>query len=178
MAKKEGIKAMKINIWYRLDIFTRLLTPFLLTLALVILNIVPLEIPAFSRVVPLMPLMAVYHWAVYKSELLPAYAVFIIGLLQDIFSGVPIGVNTIVFLMVYGMVIWQHRFLFGKSFSIIWLGFSIVSAGAFLLKWILICFWSFSFLDLQAVFFQYLLTVATFPALAFFFMYWQKFIIR
>ena len=169
---------MKTSIWYHLDILTRLLTPFLLTLALVILNIIPLEIPGFSQVVPLMPLMAVYHWAVYKSELLPAYAVFIVGLLQDIFSGAPIGVYTIVFLMVYGMVIWQHRFLFGKSFSIIWLGFSIVSAGAFLLAWALISLWNFNFIDLQAVVFQYLLTVAFFPALAWVFMRWQQFIIR
>jgi rod shape-determining protein MreD len=169
---------MKTGIWLRLDILTRLLTPFLLTLALVILNIIPLEIPGFSSVVPLMPLMAIYHWAVYKSELLPAYAVFIIGLLQDIFSGVPIGVYTIVFLMVHGMVVWQHRFLFGKSFSIIWLGFSIVSAGAFLLIWILISLWNFNFLDLQAVFFQYLLTAAIYPALAWVFMRWQQFIIR
>jgi rod shape-determining protein MreD len=169
---------MKSNIWYRLDIFTRLLTPFLLTLALVILNIVPLEIPGISSVMPLLPLIAIYHWAVYRSELLPAYAVFIIGVLQDIFSGTPIGIYTIVFLMVYGIVIWQHRFLFGKSFSIIWLGFSIVSAGAFLLMWLMISLWNLSFLDLRAVFFQYLLTGAIFPALAWVFMRWQKFVIR
>jgi rod shape-determining protein MreD len=169
---------VKTSIWYRLDIWTRLLTPFLLTLALVILNVVPLEIPGLSRVAPLMPLIAVYYWAVYKSELLPAYSVFIIGLLQDIFSGAPIGIYTIVFLMVYGVVIWQHRFLFGKSFSIIWLGFSIVSAGAFLLTWVLISLWNLKFLDLQAVFFQYLLTVGIFPALAWVFMRWQQHIIR
>ena len=169
---------MKTNIWYRLDILTRILTPFLLTLVLVVLNIIPLHLPGLSRVVPLMSLMAVYHWAVYRSELLPAYAVFIIGLLQDIFSGAPFGVYTTVFLIVYVIVIWQHRFLFDKSFTIIWLGFSIVSAGAFLLIWILICLWNLSFLDIYAVFFQYLLTAATFPVLAWIFMRWQHFIVR
>jgi rod shape-determining protein MreD len=169
---------MKTSIWYRLDILTRLLTPFLLTLALVVLNLVPLEIPRFSRVVPLLPLIAIYHWAVYRSELLPAYAVFMIGLLQDIFSGAPIGVYTLVFLLVYGMVIWQHRFLTGKSFAIIWIGFAIVAAGAFVLAWALISLWSFSLLEIRAAFFQYLLTVATFPSLAWVFMRWQQFIIR
>jgi len=169
---------MKTSIWYRLDIFTRLLTPFLLTLSLVVLNIVPLNIPGFSNVVPLLPLMAVYHWAVYRSELLPAYAVFIIGLLHDIFSGSPIGVNTIVFLLVYGVVIWQHRFLFGKSFAVIWLGFGLVSAGAFMLTWLLISLWSFAILEPRAVVFQYLLTLGVFPGLAWLFMRWQQFIIR
>ena len=169
---------MKTSIWYRLDILTRLLTPFLLTLALVVLNLVPLEIPRFSRVVPLLPLIAIYHWAVYRSELLPAYAVFMIGLLQDIFSGAPIGLYTLVFLLVYGMVIWQHRFLFGKSFAIIWLGFAIVAGGAFALVWALISLWSFSLLEIRGAFFQYLLTVASFPSLAWVFMRWQQFIIR
>lgn len=169
---------MKTNVWYRLDIFTRLLTPFLLTLVLVVLNVVPLQIPGLSRVIPLLPLMAIYHWAVYRSELLPAYAVFIIGLLQDIFSGSPIGVNILIFLMVYGIVIWQHRFLFGKSFGIIWLGFGVVSAGAFILKWMLISLWSFSLVEPRAVFFQYLLTLGVFPGLAWLFMRWQQLIIR
>ncbi|NQW00032.1 MAG: rod shape-determining protein MreD [Rhodospirillales bacterium] len=169
---------MKISIWYRLDILTRLLTPFLLTLALVILNIVPLQIPGFSTVVPLLPLMAVYHWAVYRSELLPAYGVFIIGLLHDIFSGSPIGINTLVFLLVYGVVLWQHRFLFGKSFVIIWLGFAIVSAGAFVLTWALNSLWNYSVLEPRGIVYQYLLTVGVFPALAWVFMRWQQFIIR
>ena len=169
---------MKSNIWYRLDILTRLLTPFLLTLALVIVNIVPLEIPGFARVVPLFPLMAVYYWAVYRADLLPAYAVFIIGLLQDIFSGAPVGVNTIVFLMVYGVVNWQHRFLFGKSFGIIWLGFAIVSSGAFAMTWMLFSLWNFSLVEPRAVFFQYMLTIGIFPGLAWVFMRWQHFIIR
>lgn len=169
---------MKTSIWFRLDILTRLLTPFLLTLSLVILNIVPLNIPGFSSVVPLLPLMAVYHWAVYRSELLPAYAVFIIGILHDIFSGSPIGVNTVVFLLVYGVVIWQHRFLFGKSFAVIWMGFGIVSAGAFMLTWVLTSLWSFAVLEPHAVVFQYLLTLGVFPGLAWIFMRWQQFIIR
>ncbi len=169
---------MKTNIWYRLDILTRLLTPFLLTLSLVLLNIVPLRIPGFSNVVPLLPLMAVYHWAVYRSELLPAFAVFLIGMLQDIFSGSPIGVNTLVFLLVYGVVLWQHRFLYGKSFAVIWLGFGIVSAGAFILIWALISLWNLSVLEPRAIAFQYLLTVGVFPALAWIFMRWQQFIIR
>lgn len=169
---------MKTSIWFRLDILTRLLTPFLLTLSLVILNIVPLNIPGFSSVVPLLPLMAVYHWAVYRSELLPAYAVFIIGILHDIFSGSPIGVNTVVFLLVYGVVIWQHRFLFGKSFAVIWMGFGIVSAGAFMLTWVLTSLWSLAVLEPHAVVFQYLLTLGVFPGLAWIFMRWQQFIIR
>jgi len=51
-----------------MDIVARGLTPFGLTLILVVLGQVPLHIPGFAEVAPILPLMAVYHWAIYRSE--------------------------------------------------------------------------------------------------------------
>ena len=116
--------------WQRMDLLARQLMPSMLTLVLVIINVVPLHIPGFSRVAPLLPLIAVYHWAAFRPRLLPAYAVFLIGLFQDILTGAPIGVNAFVFLAVYGAVLSQKRFFIGKSFFILWLGFSLIAAGA------------------------------------------------
>ena len=73
------------------------------------------------------PLMAVYHWAIFRPRLLPAYAVFLAGLLQDILSGAPLGVNALVFLVAYGVVLSQKKFFTGKSFLILWLGFALVA---------------------------------------------------
>ena len=72
--------------WQRMDLLARQLMPSMLTLVLVIINVVPLHIPGFSRVAPLLPLIAVYHWAAFRPRLLPAYAVFLIGLFQDIYE--------------------------------------------------------------------------------------------
>ena len=116
--------------WQRMDLLARQLMPSMLTLVLVIINVVPLHIPGLSRVAPLLPLMAVYHWAAFRPRLLPAYAVFLIGLFQDILTGAPIGVNAFVFLAVYGAVLSQKRFLIGKSFFILWLGFALIAAVA------------------------------------------------
>jgi len=99
--------------WQRMDLLARQLMPSMLTLVLVIINVVPLHIPGFSRVAPLLPLIAVYHWAAFRPRLLPAYAVFLIGLFQDILTGAPIGVNAFVFLAVYGAVLSQKRFFIG-----------------------------------------------------------------
>ena len=73
---------MKQTFWHQLDTMARQSTPFMLTLVLVIFIQLPLYIPEFAHIMPLLPLMAIYHWAIYRSELLPAYAVFLIGLLQ------------------------------------------------------------------------------------------------
>jgi rod shape-determining protein MreD len=169
---------MKPSVWFRLDGLVRKLTPFLLTLILVLVSIVPLHIPGLSRVVPLLPLIAIYHWAVYRSELLPAWTVFIIGVLHDIFTGAPIGANAFVFLLVYGLVVSQHRFLFGKSFAVIWIGFGLVSGAASALMWFLVSAWNVAVIEPSAIYVQFLLTFGLFPGIAWLFQLWQRAFLR
>ena len=121
---------MKPSLGVRLDTLARQLTPFGLTLFLVVFNVVPLHIPGYDQIAPLLPMIAVYHWALYRSELMPAYAVFIIGLLQDSLTGAPIGINAVVFLIVHRAAQSQRRFLTGKSFAMVWLVFALIAAGA------------------------------------------------
>jgi len=169
---------MKPSLWLRLDRWARRLTPVGLTLLLVILNIIPFQVPGFARVAPLFALIAVHHWAIYQPELMPAYAVFVIGLLQDMLSGVPLGLNTVVFLAVYGAVLWQRRFFVGKSFIITWLGFAVVGGGAMALSWILVSAYHLALVDPRALLYQYLLTLGFFPLLAWAFLRWQQAILK
>ena len=165
---------MKPSLWHRLDALARRLTPFALTLVLVVVSVVPLHIPGFARVAPLLPLIAVYHWAIYRPRLLPAFAVFVIGVLQDTLTGTPIGVNALVFIGVYGVVLSQRRFFAGKSFAVVWLGFAVVAAGAALSSWILVSVYHLTLVAPRAVVFQYLMTLGVFPLLAWVFLRWQR----
>jgi rod shape-determining protein MreD len=165
---------MKPSVWLRLDNLARSLTPFALGLVLVIVSVVPMQIPGFARVVPLLALIAVYHWTIFRPDLMPVYAVFLIGLMQDLLSGGPLGVNALVFLTVYGVVLWQRRFFVGKSFMITWLGFAIVGAGAAVQSWVLVSAYNVSLVDPRAMVHQYGLTLGFFPILAFGFLRWQQ----
>ncbi len=169
---------MTSGLWHRMDLLARQLTPSVFTLALVFLNVVPLHIPELSRVTPLLPLMAIYHWAIFRPKLLPAYAVFLIGLFQDILTGTPIGVNALVFLIVYGVVLSQKRFFIGKSFLILWLGFSIIAAGASVISWAVISLFNVTIVEPKTVIFQYLMTLGFFPAVAWLFLRWQRAFLR
>ena len=169
---------MKPSLWHRLDGLARKLTPFGLTLLLVILGLLPLHVPGFVSVAPILPVMAVYHWAIHRPELMPAYAVFGIGLLQDLLTGQPMGVNALVLLAVYGVVYSQRRFFVGKSFFVSWLGFALVSAGAAMLSWILVSAYQVSPAAPGAVTFQYFLTASCYPLLAWLFLRWQQVFLR
>lgn len=165
---------MKPAVWARLDTTARRLTPFALTVLLVLINVLPLQIPGFARIMPLLPLMSIYLWAVHQPNLMPAIAVFIIGMLQDILTGAPLGINIVSFLVVYGLVVRQRRFLIGKSFAVIWVGFSLVAAGAVLIDWALVSIYYSVLAEPEAMAFQYLLSLGTFPALSWLFMRWQQ----
>ncbi|MEE8393902.1 MAG: rod shape-determining protein MreD [Rhodospirillales bacterium] len=165
---------MKPSLWYRMDVIARRLTPFGLTLTLVLASILPLHIPGYARVVPALPLIAVYFWAVYRPNLLPAYAVFLIGLLHDSLSGTPIGMNAVILLVVYGAVISQRRFLVGKPFVIVWMGFVLVAGGAELAGWSMISIFNVTISEPRAALVQYLLTLGFFPFLSWFFLRWIR----
>ncbi|MHA1598109.1 MAG: rod shape-determining protein MreD [Alphaproteobacteria bacterium] len=165
---------MRPQLLNRFDRIARHLTPFGLSLSLVLISILPLHVPGGARIMPLLVLMSLYHWAVHRPHLMPAYAVFFIGLMQDILGGIPLGINALIYLLVYGVVVSQRRFLVAKSFFVIWLGFAVIAAGASVLGWVLISIIHLTPVEPTAMFFQYVMSVGNFPLLAWLFTRWQR----
>ncbi len=165
---------MNTALWQRLDLWARNTTPFGIAVLLVILNVIPTSIPDYAAITPTLALIAVYHWAIYRPNLLPLTAVFALGLLQDILSGAPLGVYVLVFLTAYGIVLSQRRFLTGKSFMIYWLGFAVIAFGAGVESWVLASIWNFALLDFRSLFFQSLILLGLFPIVAWMLLRWQQ----
>ncbi len=165
---------MKGTAWQRLDFVARSLTPLMVSLCLVIVSVIPLRLPQASFIVPTLALMAVYYWSLHRADLLPAFAIFIVGMLQDILGGGPLGVNTIIFLAVYGICASQRRFFYGKSFLVVWWGFMVVAAGALILEWALNSAFSGSIVGPRPALFKYLITVAIYPLVAWLFARMQR----
>ncbi|MCK4939019.1 MAG: rod shape-determining protein MreD [Rhodospirillaceae bacterium] len=165
---------MKPGFLQRLDLIARGSTPFVLTALLIVMSAIPTRIPEFAHIAPMLPLMAIYHWSIYRPDLLPAWAVFIAGLMQDALVGTPFGVNALVFLAVHMVVLSQQVFFTGKSFAVVWIGFAMVSAAAFVLTWALVSGFFGQSTGLMNMFFQYLVTLGTFPVLTWMLMLWQQ----
>lgn len=161
-----------------LGTMARNVVPVTLTLLLVLVAILPLPVPYYSVMAPALPLMAVYYWSVYRPDLVPHVAVFFIGLLVDIFAGTPIGVNALVLLVVQDVVAAQRRFLVGKSFWMLWLGFLLVAPGALALTWLLISAMAGSLVAPLAMLLQLLVTVGIFPWFAWLLLLSQRSIYR
>ena len=143
----------------------RHLVPFGITLILLLLTAVPTRLPDFASIAPMLPLMGVYYWAIYRPDLLPAWSAFLIGLLYDIIAGTPLGVNALVLLLVQDTAASQRRFFLAKSFLVSWWAFALLAGGATGLSWLLITLLSARAIAPSPVFFQYLMTLGLFPVL-------------
>jgi len=151
--------------WRKLDLFARHLVPAVSTFGLLLVGIIPLHLPSFPPVAPALPLIAVFYWTLYRPDLMPPWAVFLLGLLQDILFATPIGVGACVLVIVHAAVSAQRRFFIGKSFGILWLGFALVVALALPVSWLLSCIYYGRLARPDALAFQVLTTVGVFPAM-------------
>ncbi len=150
----------------RLDGWARASAPLALTLAVVIVQLVPLRLPAFSVIAPDLVLMAVFYWTVHRPDLLRSWGAFVVGLLDDILTGTPLGVSSLVFLFVHWSIIAQYRMFRGMSFALLWFGFAVIAAGAKALIVALALVIGHGLIDPTVIFAQYAFTVALYPVIA------------
>ncbi|RDD63611.1 rod shape-determining protein MreD [Ferruginivarius sediminum] len=169
---------MKLTVWQRLDLIARQITPTLLTLALVMVGMVPLHLPDLAPVVPWLALIAVYYWSVHRPDLMPAAAVFAVGLFHDLAAGTALGVGVLVLLLVHVAVVSQRRFFMSRSFMVIWFGFAVIALGACTLSWLLNALLAGTLVDARPAAFQFMTTVAAYPPLAWLFVQVQRSMLR
>lgn len=144
--------------------FPARLVPLVSSLVFALMSVVPLHIPGLAVVMPTFALMAVFHWTVYRPDLLSSGAVFIIGLVLDLLNGTPyLGVSAIALLLARTGVLSQRQHFVNRAFPALWLGFVAVAAGVFALEWALVGLLHAAVLDLRPFVFQAVLTAASFP---------------
>ncbi|MEX1109545.1 MAG: rod shape-determining protein MreD [Dongiaceae bacterium] len=154
---------MKPGFWQRLDLWARRLGPFLSALLLLLLGTIPLRLPYLGSITPDFAIMAVFFWAVHRPGSMPAPAVFLLGVISDVLGGTPFGVGVLVLLAAYWVTRSQRRLLIGQPFLVVWWGFMMVSAGALILTWLVVCLLAVQFVNPTPALFAYFLGLALYP---------------
>ncbi|WP_374442596.1 rod shape-determining protein MreD [Stella sp.] len=157
---------MTVGLLHRLDGWSRDLLPTLTTVLFLVLSTVRIPVAGFRTVAPAIVLIAVYHWTVHRPLLLPPAVIFVVGFVQDLLSGSPIGTGSLTLLAVYLAVLSQRRFLAGKPFPMVWLGFALVAAVTFFALWAVVSALSGVLLDPREAAFRGLVTIACYPLFA------------
>ncbi|MBT5074339.1 MAG: rod shape-determining protein MreD, partial [Kordiimonadaceae bacterium] len=100
--------------------------PFLTILFLIIIMVLPYKIPLISDIMPFLTLIGVYYWSVFKPELLPIGVVFILGLLQDVLLGSPLGLMPLLLIVVQQFIYMQGRQFLERDFLFNWFVFVMI----------------------------------------------------
>lgn len=157
------------SVWARLDALLRCLVPGGLTLVLVLMSVAPSSLPGFVHVVPMVVLISVYYWTVTRPGAIGYLVAFLLGIVEDALTGVPMGTNAAILLLLQALIASQYRFFLGRSFWVNWWGFFFVVIGASVLKWGIVSAVYLHPMDVQALAFCALLTVAIYPLFAWIF---------
>jgi rod shape-determining protein MreD len=132
-----------------------------------ILTVVPLKVPGYAALTPAFTLMAVYHWTIYRPDLLPPAVLFGVGFAEDLITGGPLGVTSLLLLGARAIVLNYRRYFVNRGFPFVWAGFTILAGVAMFALWALHCLLDATFLDFRSTLFRTVLTVASFPAASF-----------
>lgn len=144
--------------------FVARMVPGTTTILFALLSLLPFHVPGFGSIAPGFALMAVFHWSVYRPDLLPLSVVFLAGLLLDLLNGTPyVGLSALVLLLVRTGVLSQRRVFSHRPFSILWLGFFGAAVGAFTLEWAFVSLMQVHAMTPRPFIFQTLITTACFP---------------
>ena len=151
------------NAWQRLDRAARHSTPGVVTVGLTLISVVPLQLPYYGPVAPILPLMAVYYWAIHRPDLMPYTLIFAIGLIYDVLIHGPLGMHSLVFLMVHVLLARQQRLMAGRSFLVLWCGFIVVAGLVTAAEWVLHSLYFLSPMPIEQSAFRGLITAAAYP---------------
>ena len=143
------------------------LLPVATTILAMLVSIQPIQITGYAAVTPAFTLMAVYHWTMYRPDLLPALALFVIGTAQDLLSGELLGMTALILLISRAFLLSQRRHFVNRPFPFVWAGLSLLTGGAMLLLWSLHSLLAAELLDFRSTMFRTVLTISFYPVASF-----------
>jgi rod shape-determining protein MreD len=148
---------------HSLDTRLRALVPLATALLAVLVDVLPVLHVGPASVTPLATLCVAFFWCLYRPDLFGAGAAFATGIAHDALAGLPLGLTSLVLLLVRHVVMVQQRFFVARSFPVIWCCFVLLALAALALRWALSCLWWGHLFAPQPLVFELLLTLALYP---------------
>ena len=153
-------------------------SPFLLAVFFILLVRIPIGTGISSYIIPMVGLMYVFYWTINRRRVVPVWSIFFLGLLEDFISGGPIGILSILLVVVHSGLDNQRRFFVNRSFLVSWTGFSIICIGISVIYWFLEAFHFGGFLSPTPLMFKVFSTIIFYPIFGWIFGKYDRAVIR
>lgn len=142
----------------------RALLPILSSIALVMFGLLPIGLPHFDSVAPAFALMAVFYWSIFRSDLMTMVGAFLIGLLLDLLSAGPLGLNALALVLVHELGMAQRKVFLGSSFLMNWAAFALVLGAVLPAGWVIVSLLHWRLQPTVPLVAQLLLSLMLYPA--------------
>ena len=137
--------------------------PALACVGATVLFSAPVRVMGFPLPEPVWGLIPAFAWAVIRPSMIAPLALVALGVFQDLYWGSPTGLWGLSLLLAYAGVLSVRRFLFGQSWIVSWIWFSVAAALAMGAGFFLTLLSSLTVPSLIAVFWQFVATSALYP---------------
>jgi rod shape-determining protein MreD len=143
-----------------------LLTPTATTGLCALISLQPVGLPVYLSGAPAFALMAVYHWTIYRPDMLPPLLLFAVGFINDLLAGNRLGTTSLLFLVSRVAVLRCRRWFFDRSFLFVWAGFAALTIGAAVGEWTTEAVLALHADGLSGMVFRAALTISIFPVVS------------
>ncbi|MGE4528349.1 MAG: rod shape-determining protein MreD [Rhodospirillaceae bacterium] len=147
----------------KFDLTLRQTLPFVTAFLAAMFMATQTHVPRLNSLMPSLTLCVVYFWSIHRPDLFGMGSAFVIGLMQDLITGVPLGLVTLTLLFTRAGVATQSRFFLGKPFVVHWWGFALVAFAAAVVSWLIAAAVLGIVAPVGQVLISALLSIAVFP---------------
>ncbi len=137
--------------------------PLTTAMAASLAGLIAVPAPDYSHIAPAFTLIAVYCWSIWRPDLMPLPAVFLIGIFEDLIRGLPLGVTALVLLAAATFVQTWRGLVLEKSWKRFWSTFCRVVLLCMAIEWLAMSILMGDLLDPTSAIFRYLLTMLLLP---------------
>ncbi|MBN2752159.1 MAG: rod shape-determining protein MreD [Rhodospirillaceae bacterium] len=149
----------------KFDLVVRQILPFATALLAALFMATQTHVPRLNSLMPSLTLCVVYFWSAHRPNLFGMGSAFLIGLIQDLVTGVPLGLGALILLLTRAGVATQSRFFLAKPFVVYWWGFCLVALAAAVTSWVMAAMVLGVIIPIGQVLISALLSMAIFPVI-------------
>ena len=150
----------------RLDNNVRGLFPVLISALLTLATVLPIGLPQWGALAPPFLLASVFYWSMVRPDLMPPTAAFLLGLFQDLLTGMPLGTGALIMTITQWTMRGQQRYLASRPFLIIWAAFAPVVLVSGLIDWVIYAVFTFHIASISGALARMMLGFILFPVVA------------
>ena len=158
---------MRDNLKESLFLFFIHRIPLVMTILLMLFFYMPIKSMELYYLRPAIGIICVYYWTLKRGYLFSYISAFWIGLIMDIYSSTPLGMNILMMMLLVWVTGWLTKYFKGSSFSATWMVFASVSLLITFVKWLVFSIYFKQFAPIAEILLNLLSTIMFYPLIAY-----------